>query len=58
MPRLHNSGLVASLVGTGLALLMTGCKMPGEQQDFSKLTGDFVYGSLALSPVDRFRWIS
>ena len=51
MPRLHNSGLVASLVGTGLALLMTGCKMPGEQQDFSKLTGDFVYGSLALSPV-------
>lgn len=25
--------------------------MPGEKQDFSKLTDDFVYGSLALSPV-------
>jgi uncharacterized protein (DUF885 family) len=25
--------------------------MPGEQQDFSKLTEDFIYGSLALSPV-------
>jgi uncharacterized protein (DUF885 family) len=25
--------------------------MPGEKQDFSKLTEDFVYGSLALSPV-------
>jgi uncharacterized protein (DUF885 family) len=25
--------------------------MPGEQQDFSKLTEEFVYGSLALSPV-------
>lgn len=31
--------------------LMTSCKMPGEQQDFSKLTEDFVYGSLALTPV-------
>jgi uncharacterized protein (DUF885 family) len=30
---------------------MAGCKMPGEQQDFSKLTEEFVYGSLALSPV-------
>src|SRR5437016_9392196 len=30
---------------------MTSCKMPGEQPDFSKLTEDFVYGSLALSPV-------
>src|SRR5467141_3135424 len=27
------------------------CKMPGERQDFSKVTEDFVYGSLALSPV-------
>jgi len=25
--------------------------MPGEKQDFAKLTDDFVYGSLALSPV-------
>lgn len=31
--------------------LMTGCTMPGEKQDVSKLTEDFVYGSLALSPV-------
>jgi uncharacterized protein (DUF885 family) len=32
-------------------VLQIGCKMPGEQQDFSKLTSDFVYGALALSPV-------
>ncbi len=32
-------------------ILITSCKMPGEQQDFSKVTEDFVYGSLALSPV-------
>src|SRR6202049_3269999 len=33
--------------------LMAGCKMSQEKQkpDFSKLTEDFVYGSLALSPV-------
>jgi len=32
---------------------MAGCKMTPEKQapDFSKLTEDFVYGSLALSPV-------
>jgi uncharacterized protein (DUF885 family) len=32
---------------------MTGCKMTQEKQkpDFSKITEDFVYGSLALSPV-------
>ena len=29
----------------------TSCKMPAEKQDFSKLTDDFMYGSLALSPV-------
>jgi uncharacterized protein (DUF885 family) len=34
-----------------LLICLTGCKMPGEQQDFSKLTEEFVYGSLALSPV-------
>ena len=34
-----------------LLICITGCKMPGEQQDFSKLTEEFVYGSLALSPV-------
>ncbi|MGI8742940.1 MAG: DUF885 domain-containing protein [Bryobacteraceae bacterium] len=30
---------------------LTSCRMPGEKQDFAKLTDDFVYGSLALSPV-------
>ena len=38
-------------VGMAALLALTGCKMPGEQQDISKLTEDFVYGSLALSPV-------
>jgi len=42
---------MAGLFCMGLLLFMTGCKMPGEQQDFSKLTEEFVYGSLALSPV-------
>src|ERR1700693_444331 len=34
-------------------LFMAGCKMNQQKQkpDFSKLTEDFVYGSLALSPV-------
>src|SRR5450755_2623745 len=31
--------------------ITSSCKMPGERQDFSKTTEDFVYGSLALSPV-------
>jgi len=31
--------------------LMTSCTMPGEHPDFSKVTEDFVYGSLALTPV-------
>ena len=47
MPRLHNSAVI--LLCT---LLLTSCKMPGEKQDFSKVTEDFVYGSLALSPVE------
>src|SRR5438876_9569277 len=34
-----------------MSLSITGCRMPGEKPDFSKLTDDFVYGSLALSPV-------
>lgn len=50
MQRLHKWP-VAGLFSSALLLLMTGCKMPGEQQDFSKLTEEFVYGSLALSPV-------
>ena len=42
-----------SVALTGFILLMAGCKMTPEKQmpDFSKLTEDFVYGSLALSPV-------
>jgi uncharacterized protein (DUF885 family) len=52
MRRLPKSGkAVAGLFCLGFLTLTTGCKMPGEQQDFSKLTEDFVYGSLALSPV-------
>lgn len=39
------------VVGIGI-LVMSGCKMPGENEDFGKLTEDFVYGSLALSPVN------
>ncbi len=41
----------AVLLATASISLLTSCKMPGEQQDLSKLTEDFVYGSLALSPV-------
>jgi uncharacterized protein (DUF885 family) len=37
-------------VSAGISF-MTNCKMPGERQDFSKVTEDFVYGSLALTPV-------
>src|SRR5258708_18580129 len=44
------AGFNAAVITT-MVLLMTSCKMPGEQQDFSKVTEDFVYGSLALSPV-------
>jgi uncharacterized protein (DUF885 family) len=39
------------LLGLLLLISLTSCKMPGEQQDFSKVTEDFVYESLALSPV-------
>src|SRR5579862_2623341 len=49
MPRLFEWG--RPLACMGLLIAMAGCKMPGEQQDFSKLSEDFVYGSLALSPV-------
>jgi len=40
------SGVVAASV-----FLTTSCKMPEQKQDFSKLTEDFMYGSLALTPV-------
>lgn len=33
------------------AVVLAGCKMPGEKQDFNQLEDEFVYGSLALSPV-------
>jgi uncharacterized protein (DUF885 family) len=52
MQRLYKWGVgLGCVFGAGLGLFMTGCKMPGEQQDFSKLADEFVYGSLALSPV-------
>ncbi len=50
MLRLHKCRGGGGLL-TGCCSFQAGCKMPGEQQDFSKLTEDFVYGSLALSPV-------
>ena len=60
MPRLL-SGLAPQIVARATSIccltiaacisLTTSCKMPGEQQDFAKTTEDFVYGSLALSPV-------
>jgi uncharacterized protein (DUF885 family) len=46
-PRLEERAAV--LVGCLLAI--TGCKMGTEKPDISKLTEEFVYGSLALSPV-------
>lgn len=53
----HSVRTAAPRVSKGIKFLLatlcclTSCKMPGEQQDFSKLTDEFVYGSLALSPV-------
>ena len=44
MQLFHSAVLIAAVVAVG-------CRMPGEKQDFSKLTDDFVYGELALSPV-------
>jgi uncharacterized protein (DUF885 family) len=46
----HNTNLMAAIAAV---FLMVGCKMTPEKpkQDFSKVTEDFVYGSLALSPV-------
>ena len=42
-----------SVAAIASIFLLAGCKMTPEKQkpDFSKLTEDFVYGSLALSPV-------
>ena len=44
---------VISFAAITSVFLLAGCKMTKEKQkpDFSKLTEDFVYGSLALSPV-------
>ncbi|HLK19276.1 MAG TPA: DUF885 domain-containing protein [Bryobacteraceae bacterium] len=50
LPNRDHKGALPLLALACFAL--TSCKMPGEQQDFSKLTDDFVYGSLALSPID------
>jgi len=49
MPRVRRS-LVATFIAAAM-VVMTSCTMPGEKQDLSKLTEDFVYGSLALTPV-------
>src|ERR1039457_3221354 len=43
--------LHSSVPVTAIALLLAGCKMPGEKQDFGAIEEEFVYGSLALSPV-------
>src|ERR1700686_297100 len=43
--------LLSSVCLVACIAITSSCKMPGERQDFSKLTEDFVYGSLALSPV-------
>ena len=42
---------LSSALLAAVALSIVGCRMPGEKQDIAKLTDDFVYGSLALSPV-------
>ena len=47
----HSSKRLMAFIAAASLCLLTSCKMPGEQQDLSKLTEDFVYGSLALSPV-------
>jgi|SRR5579859_2885321 len=41
----------ATVLTAALTIVLTGCKMPGEKQDFGKIVDEFVYGSLALSPV-------
>ena len=43
--------LLSSVCLVASIAITSSCKMPGERQDFSKTTEDFVYGSLALSPV-------
>jgi uncharacterized protein (DUF885 family) len=40
-----------SVLTAAIALLVVGCKMPGETQNFGAIEDEFVYGSLALSPV-------
>src|SRR5260370_24492925 len=40
-----------SVLTAATALLVVGCKMPGETQNFGAIEDEFVYGSLALSPV-------
>src|SRR5258708_4000104 len=50
---IKNRPQAASLPYIPLLLIvsMAGCKMPGENQDFGAIEEEFVYGSLALSPV-------
>ncbi len=42
------SGILLAAI---LAVVLAGCKMPGENQDFNQLENEFVHGALALSPV-------
>src|SRR5580704_10338899 len=46
MRRFRSAVLLAGSIG-----LLTSCHMASEKQDLSKLTDEFVYGSLALAPV-------
>ena len=39
------------LLAAMLAVVLVGCKLPGENQDFNQLEDEFVHGALALSPV-------
>jgi uncharacterized protein (DUF885 family) len=43
--------LLSAPLAASLAVVLAGCKMPGEKQDFNQIEDEFVYGSLALSPV-------
>src|SRR5579871_3966034 len=51
LPLSPGLGGICAALGASAMLALSSCKMPGEQQDISKLTEEFVYGSLALSPV-------
>src|ERR1700686_2218333 len=47
---LRRSGVRSPTVAV-LFLVVTACRMPGEKQDLNQLTEEFIYSSLALTPV-------